>query len=224
MTMKKTSVAVIAVLSALTVGTGVLAMMSAQATVPKRLPTADHVESGVSVPESEPKASLPENEQKAIDTQRDELVDVYQSAFNEAKQQQGDKISDEEFGWVYRGKCETAALNTLIRTVTEKALPILEKYGAISQNTSVDDFYTNCEEIVDKACGVVNDSSLTLEEQVTLKFFIKQTYNEVSENDSFKESVEKRVDFTYVPYIDSTTVHSYEIEELPEISEEESSR
>ena len=77
-------------------------------------------------------------------------------------------------------------------------------------------------------CKAVENEKMTLEEKITLKFFVRQIYELVETNDeNFCEYVKESMKLTFIPFIDIYTAYSYEKDKYyihpDEISESESS-
>ena len=235
MKMKK-SVIVVSLVAALAVTASGVAIVSAQKTKsepPVKLEgllTSEEYQELKEHPERQPskeaKPAVPEEEQRLIDAKRDQLVDLYHESYDRHLKEFEEKIKeDSENEWIFEGEARAGADEDMAKALAEEVLTILKKYDRVYQDMEVKDFYRRSYELISTACGALESKPLTLEEQVTMKFFIKQLYMTASmDTPAYAASIEKKIDLDSIPYIDLTTQHSYEIEEIIEVSEEESSR
>jgi hypothetical protein len=234
MTMKK-AIAIISVAATLAVAASGVAIVSAQK-VKSELPvkldgllTSEEYQELKEHPERQPskeaKPAVPEEEQRLIDAKRDQLVDLYHESYDRHLKEFEEKIKeDSENEWIFEGEARADADEDMAKALAEEVLTILKKYDRVYQDMEVKDFYRRSSELISTACEVLESKPLTLEEQVTVKFFIKQLYMTASmDTPAYAASIEKKVDLDSIPYIDLTTQHSYEIEEIIEVSESESS-
>ena len=155
---------------------------------------------------------MPSDEEKAvIDKIQDEYVDLYGNAL----QDYSETLDSEN--------AQFKAEEDVIKSLFEKASFISEKYGYGSFNENGD-----IAEMIKICCNAMENEKITLEEKITLKFFVRQTYEFVETGDeNFSEYVKEKMELTFIPFIDIYTAHSYEKDKyyiyLDEISESESS-
>ena len=155
---------------------------------------------------------MPSDEEKAvIDKIQDEYVDLYGNAL----QDYSETLDSEN--------AQFKAEEDVIKSLFEKASFISEKYGYGSFNENGD-----IAEMIKICCNAMENEKITLEEKITLKFFVRQTYEFVETGDeNFSEYVKEKMELTFIPFIGIYTAHSYEKDKyyiyLDEISESESS-
>ena len=82
--------------------------------------------------------------------------------------------------------------------------------------------------MIKTCCKAAENEKITLEEKITLKFFVRQTYEFVETGDeNFSKYVKEKMELTFIPYISIYTAYSYEKDKYyihnDEISESESS-
>lgn len=150
---------------------------------------------------------MPSDEEKIIiDKIQDEYVDFYKNAFQ--------KYSETLDAYEARFCAE----EDVIKDIFEKTSTILEKYnyGSVDEN---DDMI----QIIKICCNAMDNPSISLEEKITLKFFVKQTYNFADTDDkNFFEYVDEKMNLTFIPVIDIYTAYSYEVDKYYIKFEEES--
>ena len=155
---------------------------------------------------------MPSDEEKAvIDKMQDEYVDLYRNAL-----QSYSKTLDTE-------NAQFKAEEDIVKNLFEKASAIFEKYGYGSFDEN-DDIM----KVIKICCNAMENEKMTLEEKITLKFFVRQTYEFVETGDeSFSRYVKEKMELTFIPFISIYTAHSYEKDKYyihnDEISESESS-
>ena len=155
---------------------------------------------------------MPSDEEKAvIDKIQDEYVDLYGNAL----QDYSETLDSEN--------AQFKAEEDVIKSLFEKASFISEKYGYGSFNENGD-----IAEMIKICCNAMENEKMTLEEKITLKFFVRQTYEFVETGDeSFSRYVKEKMELTFIPFISIYTAHSYEKDKYyihnDEISESESS-
>ena len=155
---------------------------------------------------------MPSDEEKAvIDKIQDEYVDLYRNAL-----QSYSKTLDTE-------NAQFKAEEDVIKSLFEKASFISEKYGYGSFDEN-DDIM----KVIKICCNAMENEKMTLEEKITLKFFVRQTYEFVETGDeSFSRYVKEKMELTFIPFISIYTAHSYEKDKYyihnDAISERESS-
>ena len=155
---------------------------------------------------------MPSDEEKAvIDKIQDRYVDLYRNALQGYSQ-----TLDSE-------NAQFKAEEDVIKNLFEKASFISQKYGYGSFDESNDTV-----QMIKICCKAVENEKMTLEEKITLKFFVRQIYELVETNDeNFCEYVKESMKLTFIPFIDIYTAYSYEKDKYyihpDEISESESS-
>ena len=155
---------------------------------------------------------MPSDEEKAvIDKIQDEYVDLYGNAL----QDYSETLDSEN--------AQFKAEEDVIKSLFEKASFISEKYGYGSFDEN-DDIM----KVIKICCNAMENEKMTLEEKITLKFFVRQTYEFVETGDeSFSRYVKEKMELTFIPFISIYTAHSYEKDKYyihnDEISESESS-
>ena len=155
---------------------------------------------------------MPSDEEKAvIDKVQDEYVDLYRNAL----QGYSETLDSEN--------AQFKAEEDVIKSLFEKASFISEKYGYGSFNENSD-----IAEMIKTCCKAAENEKITLEEKITLKFFVRQTYEFVETGDeNFSKYVKEKMELTFIPYISIYTAYSYEKDKYyihnDEISESESS-
>ena len=155
---------------------------------------------------------MPSDEEKAvIDKIQDEYVDLYGNAL----QDYSETLDSEN--------AQFKAEEDVIKNLFEKASFISPKYGYGSFDEN-DDIM----KVIKICCNAMENEKMTLEEKITLKFFVRQTYEFVETGDeSFSRYVKEKMELTFIPFISIYTAHSYEKDKYyihnDEISESESS-
>ena len=155
---------------------------------------------------------MPSDEEKAV---IDEIQDKYVAIYRNALQSYSETLDSEN--------AQLKAEEDVVKNLFEKASFISEKYGYGSFDESNDTV-----QMIKICCKAVENEKMTLEEKITLKFFVRQIYELVETNDeNFCEYVKESMKLTFIPFIDIYTAYSYEKDKYyihpDEISESESS-
>ena len=155
---------------------------------------------------------MPSDEEKAV---IDKIQDKYVAIYRNALQSYSETLDSEN--------AQLKAEEDVVKNLFEKASFISEKYGYGSFDESNDTV-----QMIKICCKAVENEKMTLEEKITLKFFVRQIYEFAETNDeNFSEHVKESMELTFIPFIDIYTAYSYEKDKYyihpDEISESESS-
>ena len=161
------------------------------------------------------KSKLHRTRQKLKKAVIDEIQDKYVAIYRNALQGYSQTLDSEN--------AQFKAEEDVIKNLFEKASFISPKYGYGSFDEN-----GNIAEMIKTCCKAVENEEITLEEKITLKFFVRQIYELVETNDeNFCEYVKESMKLTFIPFIDIYTAYSYEKDKYyihpDEISESESS-
>ncbi len=202
MKMKKKSISVIVIVSLFAVGCSAAVILTASAS------TSDYHNPPNYYLGSNPEEEKKYNETKEVVHYTDEYqlmetkVAKYTEEFNETfsrlKEERALNDTDKDVELII---ARSDASDVILDEMKQESLEILQKYGCIDQDVTLDDYNYRLEEFIEVACNAVVDGEydLTDDERATLKLMIAHTHDNCTTE--FAESIESKIDMNSIPYM-----------------------